>query len=440
MLRHLKQPWRPSVLIIALFFTLQVSLSGCGRQTGAVTPLPAASSPAVHITVSAVGDLLIHDTVFWSVYDHQTGTYDFRPIFAAVAPYLQATDYCAANLETRLAGPQFGYSGYPFFNTPASLAANMRDVGVRLMATANNHSLDMGWPGIVNTLDCLDAAGLAHIGTYRTPAEKSNPFIVDVKGVKLAWLNYTAVDNGLSLPPGKSFALNIWDPRAAAGEIRKARQQGADLVIVIVHMGTEYQRTPDAAQQQIVQQLAAAGADVVINSHPHMVQPVEIVTARQADGTPHRCVVAYSLGNFIADQPWRYSDCGIILYLDIIKDNTGARVARVSYLPVWVQKREAGGAISFRVLPVLSAASVLNDGSLSADEKSRLIQVWSDTTSYLNDPAQGIMPYQSPFSSTPPSPTNTSPARMMMPPTRVRRLGISPIQMKATIKDRIGLI
>ena len=357
--RHLKQAWLPA-LIIAFLVILQLSVSGCGRHSA---PAPAASPECTeHITVSAVGDLLIHDTVFWSVYDSSTETYDFRPIFTAVAPYLQSTDYCVANLETRLARPEFGYRGYPCFNTPAALAANMRDVGIRLMATANNHSLDMGWPGIVNTLDYLDAAGLAHIGTYRSPAEKSHPFIVNVKGIKLAWLNYTAVNNGFSLPPDKSFALNFWYPRDAAAEVQKARRQGADLVIVVVHSGTEYQRTPNAAQRQIAQQLADAGADVVINSHPHTVQPIAIVTAKRADGTTHDCVVAYSLGNFIADQPWRYSDCGIILYLDITKDDTGARVEKVSYLPVWVQKRETGGAYSFRVLPVLSAAAVLNDG------------------------------------------------------------------------------
>jgi poly-gamma-glutamate synthesis protein (capsule biosynthesis protein) len=384
MTRKRKQEGRLIIAFILLLI-LQASLCGCGQKTEAMQQ--------THITVSAVGDLLIHNTVFWSVYDRGTGTYNFNPVFAAIAPYLKASDYCAANLETRLAGPQFGYSGYPKFNTPDSLAVDMRETGVDLMATANNHSLDMGWPGIVNTLDCLDAAGLAHIGTYRTPAEKANPLIVDVRGVKLAWLNYTAVDNGLSLPPDKSFALNFWDPRAAAEEIRKARQQGAELVIVIVHMGTEYQRTPNADQQLIVQQLAAAGADVVVNSHPHTVQPIEIVSARQADGTLHRCVVAYSLGNFIADQPWRYSDCGVILYLDIVKDSTGVRVDKVSYLPVWVQKREAGGVWSFRVLPVLSAASVLSDASLNSEEKRRMLQAWTDTTSWLNDPAQGILPY-----------------------------------------------
>jgi poly-gamma-glutamate capsule biosynthesis protein CapA/YwtB (metallophosphatase superfamily) len=394
MFGHLKQSWLSAVIIVLLSIS-QISLAGCGQHPTPASPAPAApAGPAVHITVSAVGDLLMHNTVVFSAYDDTTGTYDFRPQFAPVAPYLKMTDYSVANLETRLAGPQFGYSGYPLFNTPAELAANMRDVGIRLMATANNHSLDMGWPGIVNTLDNLDAAGLAHIGTYRSPAEQANPFIVDVKGIKLAWLNYTAVNNGLSLPPDKSFALNLWDPQEATAGIEKARQHGADLVIVVMHFGTEYQRIPNDTQQQIARQLAVAGADVIIGSHPHVVQPIEVLTARRADGKLHQCLVAYSLGNFISDQPWRYSDCGIILYLDIIKDNNGARLEKVSYLPVWVQKREAGGTISFRVLPVLSAAAVLNDGSLSAAEKNLMIQAWTDTTSYLNDPAHGILPYQ----------------------------------------------
>ncbi len=359
--------------------------AGAGRSVQGAAP--------VHITVAAVGDLLINRGVLDSAYNASDGAFDFSPIFTATVPYLRSADYSVANLETRLAGSAFGYSGYPRFNTPDSLAPAVRRAGIKLLATANNHSLDMGWPGIVHTLQTLSGAGLAHIGTYGSRAAAARPFIVDVKGIKLAWLNYTAVTNGLPLPPGKRFALNVWNPRAAATAIRRARRDGADLVIVVMHWGTEYQRTPSAVQRRIARDLAADGADVVIGSHPHVVQKVSAVTATEANGSRHRCLVAYSLGNFIADQQGRYTDCGIILYLDIVKDKAGTRVAKVRYLPVWVEKRPAGEIYTFRVLPVLSAAAVVADSSLSQSERTRMLEAWTDTAALLRDPLLGIGPF-----------------------------------------------
>ena len=373
-----------------LAFVLVVSSFAPGTAAGAGRVAQPAGE--VHITVAAVGDLLINRSVLDSAYDARDGTFDFSPIFTATTPYLRAADYSVANLETRLAGPAYGYSGYPRFNTPDSLAPAVRRAGIKLLATANNHSLDMGWPGIVHTLQTLSAAGLAHIGTYASAAAQARPFIVDVQGIKLAWLNYTAVTNGLPLPPGKRFALNVWNPQAAATAIRRARRDGADLVLVVMHWGIEDQRTPNAVQRRIAGQLAADGADVVIGSHPHVVQKIATVTATEANGSRHRCLVAYSLGNFIADQQQRYTDCGIILYLDIVKDRAGTRVAQVRYLPVWVEKRPAGETYRFRVLPVLSAAAVAADRSLSRSERSRMLQAWTDTTALLRNPALDIRP------------------------------------------------
>ncbi|MGD0152263.1 MAG: CapA family protein [Thermacetogeniaceae bacterium] len=381
-------------LSAAILASILLLVSGCLQQRQTAPALQPAPNQAVQITVAAAGDLLMHNTVVNSAYDGVARRYDFNPDFAAIAPYLRSPDYTIANLETRLAGPSFGYTGYPRFNTPAELARAMREAGVDLLSTANNHSLDMGWTGIVNTLDNLDAAGMAHIGTYRTPAEKASPLIVDVRGIKLAWLNYTATTNGLSLPPGKGFAVNLLSPEAVAAEAREARRRGADLVLAVIHFGNEYQRYPDASQRQIALQLAASGVDVIINSHPHVVQPIEVLPVQRDDGRTYNCVVAYSLGNFISDQRWRYSDSGIILYLEIIKDQAGTRVQGTSYLPVYVQKSTAAGRLRFRVLPVSPAVPVTSDNSLTAAEKTRIAQVWEELTAHLNDPAHGIRPYQ----------------------------------------------
>jgi poly-gamma-glutamate capsule biosynthesis protein CapA/YwtB (metallophosphatase superfamily) len=400
-----RRRYHPSVYLTSAYLILAAMLaglllipSGCSSQRaspGAGPPAQAVqSAQEVRITVAATGDLLMHNTIVNSVYDSKTRRYDFKPVFTPIAPWLMTPDYTVANLETRLAGPTFGYSGYPRFNTPAELARDIREAGVDLVSTANNHSMDMGWTGVVRTLDNLDTTGVAHIGTHRSPAEKASPFIVDVRGIRLAWLNYTTTTNGLPLPSGKSFAVNLYEPGAAAAEAREARRNGADLVLAVIHFGNEYERHPDANQRQIALELGAAGVDVIINSHPHVVQPIEVFAVRREDGKTYNCVAAYSLGNFISDQRWRYSDSGIILYLEIVKGNAGARVGEIGYLPVWVHKSAAGGRLHYRVLPVSSAAPLPSDNSLTRADRDRMAEVWQELTAHLDNPVYGIRPYQ----------------------------------------------
>jgi len=380
-----------AVLATSLVIIATASVLWPTPQTD-TAPATIGDAPPVCITLAAVGDLLMHMPVVHSAYDSNTGRYDFREIFAPVVSYLSYPNYTIANLETRLAGATWGYYGYPLFNTPAELACNLRDAGVDLLATANNHSLDMGWDGIVNTLDNIDAAGLAHIGTYRSAAEKATPFIVNVHGIKLAFLNYTASTNGLPVPPGKEFAVNLLDPAAVIAEAEAARNLGADLVIAVLHFGVEYQRWPSEDQRRLATELCAHGVDVIIGSHPHVVQPVERITVQRGSKT-HQCVVAYSLGNFISNQRWRYSDSGIILYLEIKKTPEGTGVGGINYLPVWVQKRMEDGRWRYRILPaqpdILAAAGT----RLSPAEEARLAEVWEEITAHLNNPAQRILPY-----------------------------------------------
>ncbi|MEW6574485.1 MAG: CapA family protein [Bacillota bacterium] len=348
--------------------------------------------PEVHVNIAAAGDLLMHMPLVNSVRELETGKYNFSQVFAPITSYLKLPDYTVANLETRLAGPAYGYRGYPLFNTPADLAQHLRSSGIDMVTTANNHSLDCGWRGIVTTLDNLDAAGLAHTGTYRSPAEKAAPFTVNIRGIRIAFLNYTATTNGLPLPKGKPFAVNILDPQAVIEEAYAARKQGADVVVAMLHFGAEYQRHPDESQRELAARLCANGVDVIIGSHPHVVQPIEIVTVNR-DGDLRTCVVAYSLGNFVSNQRQRYADSGIILYLHIVKGTAGTSVRGVEYLPVWVQRSNVSGRWQFRVLPVTPAIPVSTDPALTTADKQRMAQVWEELFTHLNNPAQGVLPY-----------------------------------------------
>jgi poly-gamma-glutamate capsule biosynthesis protein CapA/YwtB (metallophosphatase superfamily) len=333
-----------------------------------------------------------HTPLVDSAWSDASGSYDFHPILAPVAPYLKAADYTMANLETPLAGADLGYSGYPAFNSPASYATALKDFGVDFMGTANNHSLDKGWTGIYRTLDFLDGLGAAHAGTARSSEEQQQPFLVTVKGVRLAIIDYTYGTNGIPLPSGRPYAVNYLDGDDMIAEAKKARGLGAELVIAFVHWGNEYERVPDSTQRNLATRLLNNGVDAIIGSHPHVVQPVARVSGT-VGGKSRDLYVAYSLGNFSSNQRDRYTDSGIILYLDIVKDDAGARVTGARYLPVYVQKTSVTGRTQFRVLPVSPEIPRGADLSLSSAERSRMDQVWAELQDHLYRPDQNIVPY-----------------------------------------------
>jgi poly-gamma-glutamate capsule biosynthesis protein CapA/YwtB (metallophosphatase superfamily) len=350
------------------------------------------TEPPLEITIAAVGDVMGHIPIVNSVRVPGTESYDFRPVFAPVAPYLSQADYTVANLETRLAGSEFGYSGYPRFNSPVSLGYALKDAGVDLLATANNHSLDLGWDGIVNTLDNLDSLGLAHVGTYRSAAEKEIPFIVNIDGIEVAFLNYTSYLNGL-VPPSEheAYAVNQLDADAVAADAMTARAWGADIVIALLHYGDEYERQPSEAQIEVSQDILSRGVDVILGHHPHVVQPI----SHFFDFTSWRVndkYVAYSLGNFVSAQRWRYSDSGLIAYVHIEKRGIRAYVTGVSYLPVYVQRSTLSSPIRYRVLPVLPGAQLDTDTVITEADQERMAQVWNDLWEILYRPDEGISP------------------------------------------------
>jgi len=350
------------------------------------------TEPPLEITVAAVGDVLTHMPIVDSVKVPGFDSYDFRPVFAPVAPYLTEADYAVANLETRLAGADFGYSGYPRFNSPVSLGFALDRAGIDLVATANNHSLDLGWDGIVNTLHNLDSVGLAHVGTHRSPAEKAAPFVVDIQGVKVAFLNYTSYLNGL-VPPAEheAYAVNILDVDAVAAEAMMARVWGADIVIALLHYGDQYERQPSEFQLEVSEEILSRGVDVILGSHPHVVQPI----SHFFDFTSWRVndkYVAYSLGNFVSNQRWRYSDSGLIAYVHIEKKGIRAYVTGISYLPVYVQRSDESSPLRYRVLPVVPGSHPDTDTTITDADAQRMAQVWEEVRESLYRPDERISP------------------------------------------------
>ncbi len=376
------------ILMPALFLLVMVSRLPFHGSSPAVGQMQAAAPAATRITIAFGGDVLMHMGLVQAA-KCTDGRYNFAPIFAQVASYLAEADYTVLNLETRLAGAKRGFTGYPCFNSPDSLAPALRDAGIDMLGTANNHSMDKGADGLLATLDALDRHRLAHAGTARTIEEQAKPRIVNVKGVRVAFLNATEMTNGIPVPAAKPYIINlIGDGSALIRQAADARADGADLVIAFLHFGSEYQRQPSVPQQLLAKKLLANGVDTVIGAHPHVVQPIKRVTVQRGN-TPYTGYIAYSLGNFVSNQRDRYRDSGIVVYLDIEKTDAGTAVSGVRYLPVYVHKGQGG----YRALPLPPGVPVTSDMPLTAADASRARQVRDELAAHLARPtAEQITP------------------------------------------------
>lgn len=313
-----------------------------------------------------------------------SGGYDFTPCFAPVAPRIAAADLTIGNLETVFAGAGAGYTGYPSFNAPDSFAEALAGAGFDVLTTANNHSLDRGPAGLARTLEVLDGLGISHTGTARTADEAGRVLVADAAGAKVAVLAYTYGMNGLTAPSGKSWMVNVINQAKMEAAVREARSLGVDLVVVSIHNGTEYERQPSAAQEKLERAMIDAGADVVLGSHPHVIQPMETVEAKHADGSPRTAFVIHSLGNFVSGQRPRYRDTGLILRLGFEKNlkTNVTMLLSAEYVPVWVDETDASGA-EHRVLPIRDALDDPAYPGVTGAERSKMLQAWDDTTAHL---------------------------------------------------------
>lgn len=324
-----------NLCFLVLFF--MIGFMGPGFQE----PLPEyktviADIDRYSLTLNAVGDLVMHLPIVNSC-RKSDGSYDFRPIFTNVRPYLQQADLAVAVLETQLDAPGQKYSGYPCFNTPGAIADAMLWSGFDLVFLAHNHSLDQGITGLNQSLAYLRRVGLPATGCRTDPAEKRYR-IIEKNRIKLAFFSYTTTTNGIPLPKGKEWAVNLLDYKQISGDIAEARREGADGIVLALHTGIEYQREPSPEQLEIINKLMSLGVDIILGSHVHVIQPLEVVVYDRFDPGRSDYFIAYSLGNFLSNQRWRYSDCGLMVSITLVKElsRPGIRIAAASYLPLWV--------------------------------------------------------------------------------------------------------
>jgi len=332
------------------------------------------------IILAAVGDIMVHSPQLSSAYIESEGTYNFKDCFSPIAPYLQRADFVTGNLETTFGGTESGYSGYPFFNSPPELADALRESGFGLLFTANNHSMDSGEQGVLNTISVIEEKSLGFAGTSRHREEREKGFILYQNNIKVIFYAYTYGTNGIPLPAGKEYLVPLIDEQLIAEDINRAKNElQADIVVVGLHWGEEYQRLPSPYQQELARKLVEMGADIIVGTHPHVIQPAEIIKTEKGEG-----LVLYSLGNFISNQRWRYSDAGIIVYLQIELDNVLQRsnVTILEIVPTWVHKYFQGGKWKYTVLPVREVIETENAREiykLSNQDYQRLKEVLEET-------------------------------------------------------------
>ena len=307
----------------------------------------------ITFTLTSLGDTLCHNTQYWDAYNSKTDEYDFSYVYEDIKNYTLSSDITIGSLETTFAGKEKGYSNYPTFNTPDSLATALKDIGVDVVSLAGNHALDYGYSGLCRTIDVFNNIGLSHLGTYKTAEDQEKILIKDVKGVKIAFINYTYGTNGIPLPSGKDFCVNLIDKDFIKKQINQAKEQNVDMIVACMHWGTEYRTTANSEQKDLANFLFENGVDVILGNHPHVLEPMEKKTITLQDGTTKDVFVVYALGNFTADQRDEITRDSAILNLTITK-NSDSKISidKVNYVPIYMYKNTNVSTHKFKILDI----------------------------------------------------------------------------------------
>ncbi len=297
------------------------------------------------------GDIMGHSTQIKAAL-LPDGTYDYHHCFKYVAPILKQADLAIGNLEFTLPGKP-PYSGYPQFRSPDAVAVALKDAGFDMLVTANNHSNDAGRTGVENTIRTVRNLGFHQTGTFLDSLDRylNYPLLIQHGNFKLAFLNYTYGTNGI--PTKAPVIVNELDEKQMAADMEKARSANPDAIIVMVHWGNEYQLVETSYQRQLAKKLFLWGAKIVIGSHPHVVQSIELTTQTDSIRKGELTVAAYSLGNFISGQIKTYTDIGAMVEVELEKELPfgSTCITRTQYIPVFRYVHRAPTSVKYYTLP-----------------------------------------------------------------------------------------
>ena len=330
------------------------------------------------LTFIFIGDIMGHEPQIQSAFDTENGKYNYEGVFKKVSHIIKNADFAIANLEVTLAGKP--YTGYPRFSSPDALAAACKNNGIDVLVTANNHSCDKGKKGILRTIKVLDSLEIHHTGTFSNSLDKENNnlLILNKNNIKVGLLNYTYGTNGLPTP--KPTFVNRIDTLEMLLDIQKSKALFLDKLIVMLHWGRQYESQPSKSQIKLAEFLFKNGVDIIIGSHPHVLQKMEYLQ-KNKENDEH--LIAYSLGNFVSNQRQRKRDGAAMLQLTLTKNNSEISISNYGYYLTWVYKPIIDGKTTFEIVPCsMLESNNFDDVDLKSKEKMKLFM--SDSRALLN--------------------------------------------------------
>lgn len=365
-----------AVMAFCAVLTLSGTVSFVEPTTTAAptTEAPTTEPPPPHITSTATirsaGDVLIHVPIYTAAKTAEG--YNFDNVFTYTESLIEDCDYFVANLETTLAGTGKPYSGFPRFNSPDAIADALKKAGVDCLLTANNHTFDKNGEGVLRTQKVLKEKGITYTGTRET--EEGRKFIIaKVNDIKFGIICYTYETpssegrkslNGLLVDTATAPLINSFKPSDPSPfyddlkeQMKKMKKKGADVITVYLHWGEEYQLSPNNKQKEIAQKLCNMGVDVIIGGHPHVVQPVDLLTS---ENKKHKTVCVYSMGNVLSNQRRAYmglksghTEDGLTFEMTFSKYSDGKVVFEsVKSIPTWVHVYSQGGKKVYNIVPL----------------------------------------------------------------------------------------
>ena len=295
-----------------------------------------------------MGDIMGHGPQIRSAYQNPEKKYNYDKVFEPLEDIISSVDFAVANLEVTLAGPP--YMGYPQFSSPDELAEACKNNGMDVLVTANNHSCDRKNSGIIRTVEVLDSFKILHTGTFKDEKKRDqeNLLILSKKGIKVGLLNYTYGTNGI--PFSTPAYVNMLDSSLIKQDVINARKKKLDKLIVFVHWGYEYRDFPNSYQKKFNTFFNEIGVDVVIGSHPHVLQPMIYNIENNKE-----FLTVFSLGNFVSNQRESRKDGGAMFRLSFEKKGGKVYISRKEYVLTWVHKFMDDGKYQYQILPCAKA-------------------------------------------------------------------------------------
>lgn len=385
---------RTLYIFIALLLSIgNTSCQNNSHETSDTLRLEKQDSTKKEMSLLFLGDIMQHDLQIQSAYNPITKKYDFSSQFKYLQPIINNVDAVVGNFEVTLNGKP--YKGYPRFSSPDQLAFDIKEAGIDYLVTANNHIYDYGLKGFNRTLDVLDSASIIHTGTFRNKTDKlkRQPMLIEKNGLRVALLNYTFGVNGNKYSP--EILINKIDTNTIKKDLIETSKSAYDAIIVFFHWGKEYQREANPKQKEIADLCFEHGANIVIGSHPHVIQEMEKYRYKDKLGKEKDVLVAYSLGNYVSNYgTWRYCDGGAMISMKLVKGANGElKIEDAGHYLIWVyrpKKTRTGKLRDYYVLPV---SQFEKDTSLNVADLKQMKRFIYDSRTLLKKNNQNVPEY-----------------------------------------------